>query len=83
MITIAILIWIAVMCDALRDRWWSDRKWFKRHIVKWISFFIPYCIIGWLLWKHQEIVVTKNQLYVLGFVVLCFATWRFFYIVRR
>lgn len=41
--------------DALRDAWMKTEGWWKRHIVKWISFYTPLIFImvtniSWIYW---------------------------------
>jgi len=47
-IAVAVII-ITVIFDAMRDAWWNSTTFFKCHIVKWISFFLPVCFILWLV----------------------------------
>ena len=76
----AILILIAVICDALRDKYSITHvncNWWAWHGFKWVSFFMPYFIIGYILIKHKYI--TTTQLIIAAFVVICSISWRIVY----
>jgi len=49
------VIWTATCFDALRDAWMRSASWWKRHIVKWISFYLPltyilFLDVRWKIW---------------------------------
>ena len=53
-IAIAVIL-VATCFDALRDAWMRNAGWWKRHSVKWISFYLPLTFImvmhvGWIWW---------------------------------
>lgn len=53
--------------DALRDGWMRSEGWWKRHSVKWVSFYLPLmyitmlsihwhywlplCVMSWIVWR--------------------------------
>tara|TARA_R100000656_G_scaffold67119_2_gene50862 strand:- start:378 stop:701 length:324 start_codon:yes stop_codon:yes gene_type:complete len=65
-VAIAVIL-IASCFDALRDAWMRDAGWWKRHSVKWISFYLPLtfimvmfvdwtwwagvAILSWIVWR--------------------------------
>jgi len=62
-----VLILFVCLFDALRDAWMRSEGWWKRHCVKWISFYsplafitvlhvrweywIPLTIASWFVWR--------------------------------
>ena len=48
-----IVIIITVFFDSLRDGFKDDKNWWKRHIVKWLQFYIPilFVMVVHLDWK--------------------------------
>lgn len=49
------VIFLVSFFDALRDAWMKKESWWKRHIVKWVSFYSPLVFItivhvSWQLW---------------------------------
>jgi len=50
-----VIIFASTFFDALRDAWMRSEGWWKRHIVKWVSFYAPLSFImfvhtSWQLW---------------------------------
>ena len=55
MVAAVAVILVASVFDALRDAWMRDAGWWKRHAVKWVSFYLPLTFImvihvNWWLW---------------------------------
>lgn len=60
LIACAVIITASVF-DALRDAWMRTASWWKRHAVKWISFYLPLTYImfrdvPWVWWGPLAIV---------------------------
>ena len=56
-----IVILTATCFDALRDAWMRSEGWWKRHVVKWISFYLPLTFImvmhvGWQWWGPLAVI---------------------------
>jgi hypothetical protein len=56
-----IVILTATCFDALRDAWMRSEGWWKRHTVKWISFYLPLTFImvmhiGWQWWGPLAVI---------------------------
>ena len=54
-IVAVVVVLVATAFDALRDSWMRSEGWWKRHAVKWISFYLPLTYImvldtHWHLW---------------------------------
>ena len=53
---LAVMVLItASIFDALRDAWMRSAGWWRRHLVKWVSFYVPLAFImfmhtPWSLW---------------------------------
>ena len=45
------VILTATAFDALRDAWMRSESWWRRHIVKWISFYLP---LGYIMYRDIE-----------------------------
>jgi len=50
-----VCLFLAVAFDALRDAWMKSEGWWKRHAVKWVSFYVPLTYITvtvypWYTW---------------------------------
>ena len=41
-----VVVLLSCVFDALRDAWMRSEGWWKRHIVKWISFYAPLSFIS-------------------------------------
>lgn len=48
-----IVVVMTVFFDALRDGFFKNQNWWKRHIVKWLQFYIPilFVMVVHLDWK--------------------------------
>lgn len=72
------VIFITVFFDALRDGW-KGESWWKRHIVKWIQFFMPIFFILWVIKLNinELIIVSLASWFIWQFViqVICDKDW--------
>ena len=60
-IVAVVIILVATGFDALRDAWMRSASWWKRHAVKWISFYLP---LAWIL--YREVPFPQSILVVIG-----------------
>jgi|TARA_R100001082_G_C4356122_1_gene156972 hypothetical protein len=47
LIAITLVLFVCLF-DALRDAWMKSEGWWKRHTVKWISFYTPLAFISYM-----------------------------------